>query len=115
MEEKVATGMLVRDDHNRLGIVGDRTVRPSKAWLHEQLHPISESDAAAQWWTVHPLDGGLILSPEPLLLPLRRAGYDDFLLAVEGANVEGRKSLAALFPEYVARARTTVENQGKDS
>ena len=107
--------MLVRDDHNRVGIVAEHAACPSKAWLREQVNPISEVDASAQWWTVQPLDGGLILSPEPLLAPLRPATYDDFLLAVEGANVAGRKSLATLFPDYVARARTTLENRGTDS
>jgi hypothetical protein len=103
---RVEPGMIVRDDHDRLGIVAERANRPSPRWLREQLHPISEADAAAQWWTVHPLDGGLILSPETLLSPIRRTTYDDFLVAVEGANVAGRKSLAAQFPEYVERARS---------
>lgn len=111
MAVRVAPGILVRDDHGRLGIVAERTHRPSEAWLRQQLHPMSDADVATPWWTVQPLDGGLILSPEPLLIPLRRATYDDFLAAAEGANVEGRKSLAALFPEYLDRARSTVEHK----
>ena len=88
----------------------ERTKRPSQAWLRAQLHPITEGAAAAAWWKVLPLEGGLILSPEPLLTPIRRTTYEDFIAAVEGANIEGRKRLAALFPEYVGRARMTVEN-----
>ena len=57
-----------------------------------------------------PLDGGLVLVPEPLLEVIRPASYEDFLVAADHANVAGRKYLATLFPEYVDRV--LVERRG---
>lgn len=108
----VAPGTVVLDDHKRLGIVAEKRPQPSAAWLAEQRHPVSEAHVGAQWWAVMPLTGGLILSPEPLLQPLRRASYEDFTEAVEGANEHGRRSLATLFPEYVQRALGKAASRG---
>ena len=107
MAATIAPGMLVRDDHGRIGIVAEPARRPAASWLREQIHPISEHDASGQWWAVQPLEGGSILSPENLLKPLRPATYDDFLAAVDGANETGRRSLASLFPSYVQRAMSS--------
>jgi hypothetical protein len=51
-----------------------------------------------------PLDGGLVVVPEPMLEVIRGASYEDFCAAADHANVDGRKYLATLFPHYVDRA-----------
>jgi hypothetical protein len=112
----VKLGMLVRDDHGRQGIVCSRKERPSEDWINEQLHAddILKLDANVPWWGVMPLDGGLVLIPEPMMEVIRRASYEDFLMAAEHANVAGRKYLATLFPEYVDRVvaeRRSVEKR----
>lgn len=52
-----------------------------------------------------PIDGGLVIVPEGLLHPIRRATFDDALRAVAGANEAGVISLLVLFPELVEYAR----------
>jgi hypothetical protein len=110
MSEPIRPGLLVRDRYDRLGIVRDRAKRPSESWLRDQERPISDEHASGAWWTVLPLTGGAVLSPEPLLTPLRQATYEDFLQAVESANQAGVKSLAALFPDYAQTALRTNRN-----
>jgi hypothetical protein len=104
-ELPVKLGMLVRDDFGRQGIVCSRKERPPEGWINEQLHAddIRKLAPSVSWWGVMPLDGGLVLIPEPMMEVLRRASYEDFLAAVEHANVAGRQYLATLFPEYVDR------------
>jgi hypothetical protein len=46
-----------------------------------------------------PLDGGLVVVPEPMLEVIRAASYEDFRAAADHA-----KYLATLFPHYVDRA-----------
>jgi hypothetical protein len=58
-----------------------------------------------------PLTGGLVIVPEEALEPLRPATYEDFLTAVDHANVPGRRSRADLFPEFVRRAAEEVEKR----
>ncbi len=58
------------------------------------------------------MSGGYILCPEPLLVPLRLATYEDFLAAVDYASEPARRSLAELFPEYVERAKASVLGRG---
>jgi hypothetical protein len=101
----VRLGLLVRDALGRQGIVCARKDRPSGDWIDEQLNAddIRKLDANAQWWGVMPMDGGLVLVPEPMLEVIRPASYEDFLAAADNANIEGRKYLATLFPEYVDR------------
>jgi len=101
----VRLGLLVRDALGRQGIVCSRKDRPPEDWINEQLNAddLRKLDAKAQWWGVMPMDGGLVLVPEPMLDVIRPASYEDFLAAADNANVAGRKYLAMLFPEYVNR------------
>jgi hypothetical protein len=106
--------MVVQDDHHRVGIVRQRETRPTAKWLSELEHAdqVAALPAGVVWWGVLPLDGGYVLCPEPLLVPLRVATYEDFLAAVDCGNERARRSLAELFPEYVERAKATA--RGRD-
>jgi len=84
-------GLLVRDDLGREGIVSSREERPSEAWVNEQhdAEEIRKLDASVPWWGVMPLGGGLVIVPEPMLQVIRPTTYEDFLIAVDHANVAG--------------------------
>ncbi len=99
----VRLGLLVRDALGRQGIVCSRRERPSEDWISEQLNAddIRKLAPDVPWWGVMPLDGGLVLVPEPMLVVIRPASYEDFLAAADNANIAGRKYLATLFPQYV--------------
>lgn len=101
----IAPGLLVRDPFGRIGIVYERRERPSESWISDQLNveDLRTLIPGTLWWAVLPLAGGLVLVAEPMLEALRRASFEDFLEAADHANLEGRKCLALLFPEYVAR------------
>ena len=111
----VTLGQLVRDAHGRHGIVCARKDRPPADWIEEQLNAedIRRLDQDMTWWGVMPLDGGLVLVPEPMLEVIRPAAYEDFLVAADHANIEGRKYLATLFPQYVDRVLVERRSEGK--
>jgi hypothetical protein len=101
----VRPGLLVKDDHSRIGIVRQPEKVPSRRWLQELEHAeqVAALPADVRWWGVLPLDGGYVISPEPFLEVLREATYEDFLAAVDHANDVARRTLADLFPDYVRR------------
>jgi hypothetical protein len=106
----IVPGLVVVDDHKRTGIVRQKEGRPSAKWLAELDHAdeVAALPADVPWWGILPLTGGYILCPQPLLTAVRQATYDDFLVAVDHANEAARRSLAELFPEFVARAAAAV-------
>ena len=110
MSDQVQPGMIVRDERGNEGIVAQKEPCPSTSWLDEQINPIPRDAVSNQWWGVLTMHGGYILAPDSLLVVLRHTSYEDFLEAVEQANVAGRKSLAHLFPEYVSRAVNSVQS-----
>ena len=111
---RVMTGMLVRDPNGRTGIVFERRERPAEGWIKDQenVEAIRHLPRNTTWWSVLPLTGGLVIIPEPMLEVLRPAAYEDFLAAVDGANIAGRKYLALIFPEYVDRIITERQASG---
>jgi len=111
--ESIRPGVVVRDDHQRIGIVRQREPRPAAKWLSELEHveQVAALPVDVAWWGVLPLDGGYVLCPEPLLLPLREATYEDFLAAVDCGNESARRSLADLFPQYVERVKASAREQ----
>jgi hypothetical protein len=111
----IRLGLLVRDSRGRQGIVCTRKDRPSEDWIDEQLDAVDirKLDQDVPWWGVMPLDGGLVLAPEPMLEVIRPAAYEDFLVAADHANIAGRKYLATLFPHYVDRVLAERRAQGK--
>jgi hypothetical protein len=101
----IQTGIVARDQHGRVGIVLGPTDVPSEDWLAEQVNlTLERGPHETTWWHVMPLTGGLVIVPEEALEPLRAATYEDFLAAVDHANVAGRQALAQAFPEFVRRA-----------
>ncbi len=90
---------LILDNYNRLGIVVERTGRPSQKWILEQRDTKVRSLGDCDWWNVVPLDGGLVIVPEPEARFQREATVEDALEAVEYANEAAVKTLLALFPE----------------
>lgn len=108
----IEDGIVVRDQYGRVGIVLGPTDVPSDDWLAEQVNlPLESAPNETTWWHVMPLTGGLVIAPEMALEPLRPATYEDFLIAVDHANVPGRRSLAVLFPEFVRRATEELEKR----
>lgn len=109
-ELPIKPGLLLLDDHNRTGIVRQLEPRPSAKWLRELVHAdeVAALPVDVRWWGVLPLDGGYVLSPEPMLRPIRETSYEDFFAAVEGGNEAARRSLAELFPDYVRRAAARI-------
>ena len=97
-------GVVVRDSRGQIGIVREPEPAPSKHWIDEQRDAaVIKALGPTQWWGVLPFDGGYVLSPEPLLEVLREATHEDFLAAVDAANVPARAHLAKMFPQYVDR------------
>jgi hypothetical protein len=90
---------LILDNYNRLGIVVERTNRPSQSWILEQRDTSVRGLGDCVWWNVMPLDGGLVIVPEPQAHLQREATVEDALQAVEYANEPAVKTLLALFPE----------------
>jgi hypothetical protein len=105
MAVPIRTGLLVRDNYAREGVVCESRRRPPESWIKDQrnVEDIRKLAPDVSWWSVMPLTGGLVVVPEPMLEVLRPASYEDFLKAADNANVEGRKYLATIFPEYVDR------------
>ena len=90
---------LILDNYGRLGIVVEPTTRPSEKWILEQHDTSIRSLGDCAWWNVMPLDGGLVIVPEPEAQFQREATVEDALVAVEHANPPAVKTLLALFPE----------------
>lgn len=84
-------------------IVIRRDRKPSPSWVAEQLDERMRQYEEADWWSVMPLSGGLLLVPETLLRHLRPASYEDIMKAVDHANNDGRRTLATLFPDVIAQ------------
>ena len=105
-------GIIIRDQYGRVGIVLRPTDVPSADWIAEQVNlPLEGRPEETVWWHVMPLTGGLVIAPDLALEPLRAATYEDFLIAVDHANVPGRQTLAQVFPEFVRRAEEEVEKR----
>ncbi len=112
--ESLAPGTLVqvipkRGAEGEQGILVRAEPKPGRSWLRAQLDARWRQHRDARWWSVMPLDGGLNLVPAPLLRSVRRASYADVMQAVEYANEAGRRTLAGLFPDLVAKL---VEERG---
>ena len=98
-----------------MGIVLGPTDVPSEDWLAEQVNLNFEgAPEETIWWHVMPLTGGLVIAPDLALEPLRAATSEDFLIAVDHANVPGRQTLAQVFPEFVRRAAEEVEKRREE-
>lgn len=88
---------LVIDNHGRTGIVVERTRKPSRKWIMEQIDTSVRGVGECAWWKVMPLSGGLVIVPEPEAKYQREATTDDALEAVAGGNA------AALRRRYPAK------------
>jgi len=100
---KIQLGVVARDTRGREGIVLSKEPDPPRDWLEDQanLEEIKRLGPNVEWWGLMPLDGGYLLIPGPMLTWLREATFEDFLLAVDHAGIEGRFNLAKVFPHYV--------------
>lgn len=97
-------GSVVQDPFGRVGIVCSSEPRPPQAWIEEQVR--SDEIRAlgdVRWFGVLPFGGGYVLWPEPLLMNIRVASYDDFLAAADSAGPSGREKLVRIFPDFVSR------------
>ncbi|WP_029922258.1 hypothetical protein [Nevskia soli] len=100
----IKLGIVVRAKHGIIGIVCSKEGRPPEDWIDEQVDSQEiRGLGQTEWWGILLFTGGYALSPGPMLEYLREASYDDFLSAVDTANVSGRKHLAKVFPAYVDR------------
>lgn len=100
----IKPGILVALSHGRdRGIVSKAEGPPPEKWILEQIDESMREHRDDRWWSVMPLTGGALLLPESLLRPLGEPSYEDFLIAVDHANETGRRTLASLFPDMVAK------------
>ena len=108
----IELGVVVRTWFGPIGIVCAKGEQPAKDWIDDQ-HNSEEIRklGRTEWWRVLLFDGGAILSPGPLLEHLREASYDDFLAAIDKANIPARKHLAKLFPGYLDRVLAERQNR----
>lgn len=109
---------VIRDNHQREGIVIERDKRPTAAWIRDQKdRRVASVPEEEIWWRVLPFDGGSVLVPDSLATWLRSATYDDVMKAVEGANQHGRRELAFVFPEILeaAHRRQTEKKEANQS
>jgi hypothetical protein len=113
-EPLIHLGAVVRDTMGREGIVLSREADPPRDWLEEQVNveQIKSLGPNIEWWGVMPFDGGYLLLPGPLLTWLRNATFEDFLRTVDHAGLEGRLSLAKVFPHYVDHVLKLRANKG---
>lgn len=109
VEHEPVAGLAVQPE-GRKGIAVAREPRPSQRWLDSQQDGRWREHADAPWWSVAPLEGGLVLVPERLLVSRGRASRDVVMQAVAHANDHGARALAAIFPEIVAEL--LVEKSG---
>lgn len=111
----IKLGVAVRTWYGPIGIVCSKEAKPAEDWIDEQLHSSKIRKLGnTDWWGVLLFGGGYALSPEPMLEYLREAGYDDFLSAVDTANIPGRKYLAKVFPAYVDRVLAERRDGGAE-
>jgi hypothetical protein len=99
--------------YDGIGIVVERD-HPDSRWIRQQRNPdVAAIQASEMWWKVLPVKGGALILPDVFAEFLREPTYDDFIEAVDHANEHGRRTLAALFPDFVRRAlaaATTTEH-----
>lgn len=97
-------GSVVQDPFGRVGIVCSLEPRPPQDWIEEQIK-VNEIKALGdvRWFGVLAFGGGYLLWPEPLLVNIRVASYDDFLAAANSAGPTGRERLVRIFPDFVNR------------
>ena len=73
------TGLLVKDNYGRIGIVIKKTSQPETSWLAIQKDKKLKT-STADWYNIVPLGtGGLVVAPEDLIQVLRPATKDDFV------------------------------------
>jgi hypothetical protein len=109
----IPIGTVVRDPFGRVGIVCKREPVPPDDWIDERVKADEiKKLGEVSWFGVMPFGGGYVLFPEPMLERLRKATYEDFLSAVDGAGVPGRASLAKIFPDFVDRLLRERHEQG---
>ncbi|MCB9683657.1 MAG: hypothetical protein H6735_01290 [Alphaproteobacteria bacterium] len=95
----VRPGILVRDNHDRPGLLVHPQPRPSKSWLKAQTdRRVAATPEDDTWWHVLCLDGGAIVCPESLLTVLGPPSEADIAHAMAHANAAGRQTLTTLFP-----------------
>lgn len=101
----IGVGTVVRDPFARVGIVCTVESRPPADWIEEQVRAdeIRALGDDVRWLGILAFGGGYLLWPEPLLIELRDATYDDFLQAADAAGPTGRERLARIFPHFVKR------------
>lgn len=106
---------LILDNYYREGIVLKRAKCPTKDWINKQQDTkVKEFDENTVWWEVIPLDGGLVIIPEPLARFIREATYDDIMKAVDHANKYGRIAIAEAFPEILEEANRRLYREKED-
>jgi hypothetical protein len=112
MSSTIAPRLVVSSAFASECIVVESASTPDPSWIAlQQDERVRHVPADTRWWTLFPLGGGALLCAEPFLTVVREASYDDFLRAVEHANVDGQRRLAALFPDYSARALAAVSRE----
>jgi hypothetical protein len=101
----IKPGRVVRYQSGIEGIACFEEPVPAQDWIDDQINAeeVPELETAS-WWGVFPFDGGYLRAPDVLLTTLRQATCEDFLKAVDAANVSARKALAELFPDYAKQA-----------
>jgi len=87
----------------------EKSVTPDTAWLARQDDERLRSHYESRWWRVMILPGYVYAGdvtdvPEPLLSYVREPSYDDLMALVEHANIHGRRTIAALFPDLIENA-----------
>jgi hypothetical protein len=109
----VSIGAVVRDRFGREGIVCSKEATPSEDWINEQVwfEKTTALGRDVQWWGVMPFGGGYLLCPEPELVWLRPASYEDFRALADTASIHGRERLAKTFPHFVDRLLKERESQ----
>lgn len=98
---QINIGDIVKDNHDRIGIVVEEIDAPSPDWLSIQSDARISEISNSRWWRVLVFQGGSASVPEDLAVRLRKGTIEDALKLVSDAHVYRKKSLTdSLTPAF---------------
>lgn len=103
VNKEIKIGDVVLDSYDRLGIVDSVRERPSDEWLEAQSDDrVRLTPAGVRWFSVCPLDGGAVNSPENSTMYVRRPTIEDLRKAIRSPGGFTQEEIVKLFPEQMS-------------
>lgn len=103
-KESIKIGDVVSDSYSRLGIVESVRERPSDEWMEAQSSDrVRQTPEGDRWFTICPLDGGAVNSPESSTEYVRRPTIEDLRKAIRSPGGFTQEEIEKLFPEQMGK------------